>query len=239
MRIISTIMNFYWSHPIALQKLSDERSYKFSWILTLTEVISIRILRMRIISTIMKLYWSHAIPLQKLSNEHSYKFSWILTLTEVISIKNLKFFARLKKWRPVKSANAAEPKRHIKKLFATTDRQTTDETAFQYSRLWVNKVFRANIENIFSKRRSSGRHKHTSHKILNKKSQVYNWIHSSYFAVIFFTSVNLFLYGRCCIQEYRQVSPLTNLIPPYSTYVILKQWQHYNASVTSIPMKVF
>ena len=42
MRIISAIMNFYWSHAIPLQKLSDERSYKFSWILTLTEVISIR-----------------------------------------------------------------------------------------------------------------------------------------------------------------------------------------------------
>ena len=34
MRIISAIMTFYWSHPIALQKLSNERSYKFSWILT-------------------------------------------------------------------------------------------------------------------------------------------------------------------------------------------------------------
>ena len=29
MRIISTIMNFYWSHAIALQKLSNERCYKF------------------------------------------------------------------------------------------------------------------------------------------------------------------------------------------------------------------
>ena len=28
-------MNFYWSHAIPLQKLSNERSYKFSWILTL------------------------------------------------------------------------------------------------------------------------------------------------------------------------------------------------------------
>ena len=26
MRIISAIMNFYWSHAIALQKLSNERS---------------------------------------------------------------------------------------------------------------------------------------------------------------------------------------------------------------------
>ena len=30
MRLISAIINFYWSHPIALQKLSNERSYKFS-----------------------------------------------------------------------------------------------------------------------------------------------------------------------------------------------------------------
>ena len=117
-------MNFYWSHDIALQKLSNERcSYKFSWILTLTEVISIRILRMRIISAIMNFYWSHAIPLQKLSNERSYKFSWILTLTEV-SIRNLRFFDRQRKWRPLNATNASEPKRHIKKLFAT------DETVF-------------------------------------------------------------------------------------------------------------
>ena len=38
-------MNFYWSHAIALQKLSNERSYKFSRILTLTEVISIILLK--------------------------------------------------------------------------------------------------------------------------------------------------------------------------------------------------
>ena len=72
MRIISAIMNFYWSHHIALQKLSNERSYKFSWILTLTEVISIRILRMRIFSAIMNFYWLHTNPIQKLSNERSY-----------------------------------------------------------------------------------------------------------------------------------------------------------------------
>ena len=76
---------------------------------------------MGIISAIVNFYWSHAIPLQKLSNERSYKFIWILTLTKLISIRNLKFFARLKKWRPLNSGNAAEPKRHIKKLFATTD----------------------------------------------------------------------------------------------------------------------
>ena len=142
MRLISAIMNFYLSNAIALKKLSNECSYKFSWILTLTEVISIRILRMRIISAILNFYWSHAVPLQKLSYEHSYKFSWILTLTEVISIRNLGFFARLKRCRALNSANAAEPKRHIKKLFATTidddRRRQTDETAYQYSRLWVN-----------------------------------------------------------------------------------------------------
>ena len=75
MCIISAIMNFYWSHAIALQKLSHERSYKFSWILTLTEVISIRILRMRLFSAIINFYWSHAIALQKLSIERSYKYS--------------------------------------------------------------------------------------------------------------------------------------------------------------------
>ena len=74
-------------------KLSNERSYKFSWILTLAEVISIRILCMRLISAIMNFYWSHYIALEKLSNERSYKFSRILTLTEVISIRNLRFFS--------------------------------------------------------------------------------------------------------------------------------------------------
>ena len=50
--------------------------YKVGWILTLTEVIRIIILRMRIISAIMNFYWSHATALQKLSNERSYyKFS--------------------------------------------------------------------------------------------------------------------------------------------------------------------
>ena len=46
----------------AFQKLSNEHSYKFSRILTLTEGTSIRILRMRMISAIMNFYWSHAIP---------------------------------------------------------------------------------------------------------------------------------------------------------------------------------
>ena len=67
-----------------------DRSYKFSWILTLSELISIRILRMPIISAIMNFYWSLAISLQKLSNALSYKFSWILTLTEVISNRILR-----------------------------------------------------------------------------------------------------------------------------------------------------
>ena len=40
-RIISAIINFYWSHAVSLQKLSKERSYKFSWILSQIEVISI------------------------------------------------------------------------------------------------------------------------------------------------------------------------------------------------------
>ena len=68
MRLISAIMNFYWSHSISLQKLSNERSYKFSRILTPAEVISIRILRMRLISAIINFYCSHSIALQKLSN---------------------------------------------------------------------------------------------------------------------------------------------------------------------------
>ena len=95
--------------------------YKISWILTLTEVISIIILRIRIISTIMNFYWSHATSLQKVSKERCYKFSWILTLTEVTSIRILRFFDRQRKLRPL---NAAKHKRHIKKLFATTERQT-------------------------------------------------------------------------------------------------------------------
>ena len=86
MHLISAIINFYGSHAIALQKLSNERSYKFSWILTLTEVTSIWVLCMHLISAIMNFYESHAIALEKLSNERSYKFSWILTLTEAISI---------------------------------------------------------------------------------------------------------------------------------------------------------
>ena len=68
-------MNFCRSHTIALQKLSNERSYKFSCILTLTEVISIRILLVRLILDIMHFYLSHTFALQKLSNERSYKFS--------------------------------------------------------------------------------------------------------------------------------------------------------------------
>ena len=72
---LHTIKFFYWSHVTALQKLSNERCYKFSLISTLTEVISISILRMRIISAIVNFYWSHAIALKKLSNERSFSFS--------------------------------------------------------------------------------------------------------------------------------------------------------------------
>ena len=48
---------------------------KYLKLKTLTEVISIIILRMRLVSAIMNFYWSHAIALQKLSNKRSYKFS--------------------------------------------------------------------------------------------------------------------------------------------------------------------
>ena len=48
--------------------------YKVSCVLSLTEVISIRILRMRLISNILNFYLSHIIALQKLSSERSYKF---------------------------------------------------------------------------------------------------------------------------------------------------------------------
>ena len=66
--------------------MSQERSYKVSWILTQTKVISIRSLRMRMCHYEFILVPSYC-PSQKLSNEHSYKFSWILTLTEVIRIR--------------------------------------------------------------------------------------------------------------------------------------------------------
>ena len=130
-RLISTAINFYWSYYIGLQKLCNERSYKFSWILTLAEDISIRISRMRLISAIINFY---SIALQKLSNDSSYKYSWILTLTEVISIINLRFFALASNngvhWtqRTKRSLNG------ISKIYSlqTDDRQTTDETAFQY-----------------------------------------------------------------------------------------------------------
>ena len=117
------------------KKLSNERSDKFSWILTLPEVISIRILRMRIFSTIMNFYWSHAIALQKLSNERSYKFSWILTLTEVISIRSLAHAHNLIK-REVSREKLKSPVKNYSRR-----RQTTDKLAFQYSRLWVNNLF--------------------------------------------------------------------------------------------------
>ena len=79
---------FLLIHAIALQKLSHECSYKFIWILTLTEVISIWILRMLIIYTIMNFYWSMLLPFKNCPIS-SYKFSWILTLTEIRSIRIL------------------------------------------------------------------------------------------------------------------------------------------------------
>ena len=46
MRVISAILNFLWCYLIALWKLSNDCSDKFSWILTQTEVISFRNLYM-------------------------------------------------------------------------------------------------------------------------------------------------------------------------------------------------
>ena len=89
MHLISAIMNFYESDAIALEKLSNERSYKFSWILTLTEAISIVILRMRIIYTIMNFYWSMLLHFKNCPIS-SYKFGLILTLTEVRTIRILR-----------------------------------------------------------------------------------------------------------------------------------------------------
>ena len=89
MHLISAIMNFYESDAIALEKLSNERSYKFSWILTLTEAISIVILHMRIIYTIMNFYWSMLLHFKNCPIS-SYKFSIILTLTEVRTIRILR-----------------------------------------------------------------------------------------------------------------------------------------------------
>ena len=82
-------MNFYDSPAIALEKLSNERSYKFSWILTLTEAISIINLRMHIIYTTMNFYWTILLPFKNCPIR-SHKFSWILTLTEVRTIRILR-----------------------------------------------------------------------------------------------------------------------------------------------------
>ena len=89
MRITSAILNLYWFHAIALRKLSNECSYKFSWILILTEVIGIWILRIVIIYTIMNFYWSMLLPFKNCPIS-SYKFSWILTLTEIRTIRILR-----------------------------------------------------------------------------------------------------------------------------------------------------
>ena len=56
---------------------------------TLTEVISIWILRTGIIYTIMNFYWSMLLPFKN-SPISSYKFSWILTLTEIRSFRILR-----------------------------------------------------------------------------------------------------------------------------------------------------
>ena len=50
---------------ITLQILSREHSYKFSWILTQTEVISIRSLRMRIISANISLVPIYVLPFRE------------------------------------------------------------------------------------------------------------------------------------------------------------------------------
>ena len=89
MHLISAIMNFYESDAIALEKLSNDHSYKFSWILTLTEAISIVILRMCIIYTIMNFYLSMLLHFKNCPIS-SYKFSLILTLTEVRTIRILR-----------------------------------------------------------------------------------------------------------------------------------------------------
>ena len=73
-----TFRHYFFIDPILLltfKYCQMNVPYKVSGILTLTEVISIRILQMRIISAIIIFYRSHPIALQKLSNERSYKFS--------------------------------------------------------------------------------------------------------------------------------------------------------------------
>ena len=47
---------FYGAILLPFKKLSNDRSYKFSWILTQTEVISIWKLRMRVISAILNFF---------------------------------------------------------------------------------------------------------------------------------------------------------------------------------------
>ena len=127
--------------------------YKVSWILTLREVISIRILSVRIISAIMNLYWSHAIALQKQSNERSHKFGWILTRTEVIGIRIL----RVRLIWTQRSLNSVSK--------YNWGWQTTDETTFQYSRLWVKNAFKTRQSNV-----SSSRDSHNASRVAEKGS---------------------------------------------------------------------
>ena len=52
MRVISAIMNFYWSHAITFQKLSNEHSYKFNLILTVN-----LLLKNKTTEDELNLYW--------------------------------------------------------------------------------------------------------------------------------------------------------------------------------------
>ena len=63
MRVISAILNIYCAILLPFKKLSNGRSYKFSLIVTLTEVISIYKLRMRVISAILNFLWCDLIAL--------------------------------------------------------------------------------------------------------------------------------------------------------------------------------
>ena len=88
MRAISTILNFLWCYLISLQKLSNDRSYKFRWILTQTEGIKhLKVAHARNICHFEFFYGAIVLPFKKcLMIDRSHKFSWILTETEVISI---------------------------------------------------------------------------------------------------------------------------------------------------------
>ena len=64
MRVIFRHFEFFIVILLPFKKLSSNgRSYKFSWIVTLTEVISIYKLRMRVISAILNFLWCYLIAL--------------------------------------------------------------------------------------------------------------------------------------------------------------------------------